>query len=203
MNPQPPPPPGSLRQLYDRARSELGQMLEQIETREKDARQATSQLTHRIEDKMSHDRQRIEQSLLHRYGVFAIGGGLRRRMVLRDVAELDGREPLHTTSDFAEALLLAGSRLDDPVLRPRLPVDPGELARLVHQLLRELQHIETVNARLGGSGTSDDPHVVAPGECLHIDGASTLGLQQVAPDRLVLLPRGRRLYLAARTASAP
>lgn len=203
MNPQPPPPPGSLRQLYDRARSELGQMLDQIGTREKDARQTAGQLTSRIEEKMSHDRQRIEQGLLHHYGVFAVGGGLRRRMVLRDVAELDGRGPLHTTSDFAEALQLAGSRLDDPVLRPRQPVDPGDLARLVHRLLRELQHIEMANARLRGQGTPDDPYVVTPGDCLYIDGAATLGFQQVAPDQLVFFPRGRRLHLAARPASAP
>lgn len=177
-------------------------MLDQIETRENDERQSAASLTSRIAEKMANDRQRIEQTALHRYGVFAVGGSRRRRMVLRDVAELDGRAPLHTTDDFAEALQFAGSRLDDPVLRPRQPVDPGELAGLVRRLLRTLQHIATVNARLQGSGTLDDPYAIAPGEYLHVAGAATFGFKQVAPSQLVLTPRGRRLHIAARPASA-
>lgn len=202
MNPQPQPPPGSFRSLYDRARAELGRMLDQIESQEQDELQAANRLTSRIEEKLANDRQQIEQSMLHRYGVFAVGGSRRRRMVLRDVAELDGRAPLHTTGDFAEALRFAGSRLDDPVLRPREPLDPGELAGLLQRLLRTLQHIETVNARLQGTGTPDDPYVVNGGESLHASGPLTFGFGQVTPDELILVPKGRRLY-AARQASTP
>lgn len=202
MNPQPQPAPGSFRSLYDRARAELARMLDQAEAQEQDERQAAARLTSRLGERLTADRRRIEQGALHRYGVFAVGGSRRRRMVLRDVAELDGRAPLHTTSDFAEALQFAGSRLDDPVLRPREPVDPGELAGLLHPLLRTLQHIAAVNARLPGSGTAADPYVVGAGAALHLSGPCTLGFSQVAPGELLLIPTGRRL-LAARQTSAP
>lgn len=202
MSPQPPPAPGSFRSLYDRARAELGRMLDQAEAQEQDERQAAARLSSRLEERLATDRRRIEQGALHRYGVFAVGGSRRRRMVLRDVAELDGRAPLHTTSDFAEALQFAGSQLDDPVLRPREPVDPGELAGLLQRLLCTLQHIETVNARLQGSGTAADPYVVGAGAALHVSGPCTLGFSQVTPGELRLTPRGRHLQ-AARQTSTP
>jgi hypothetical protein len=73
---------------------------------------ATAQLTRNIEQKMRRE------ATPHSYGVFAVGEKGTRRMVLRDVAELDGRPPISVFKDFGEALHAAGTKLDDRTVAP-------------------------------------------------------------------------------------
>ena len=61
-------------------------------------------------------RERLATSLTaakdaHTYAVFPIVP-TRRFMVLRDVEECEGEKPVHTTSDFAAAILWVNSQLD-------------------------------------------------------------------------------------------
>ena len=199
MNPK---PPDRIRQLLDIALAEWDKVQVAAQTEIKQELQAADRLTTRIEEKMARDRERIDRACRHTYGVFAVDGSA-RHMVLRDIADLDGRPPLHSTGSFTEALELAGSSLSDPVHCPSHHVNLDKLANTVRDLLRALRHIAAVNALLGGQGTSDDPYVVAPGTCLHISGPVALAFRDTTTDQLLLTSREHRLYAMAAPASPP
>lgn len=208
MDPHSPPPSsptsgGSLRQLKTHALAQLDATLARALGDEKNAIAAAARLTAEIEGKMQSDLAQMDQKCLHTYGVFAVGGRHRRRLVLRDVAELDGRPPESTTGDFTEALQRASARLNDAVRENDSHPDVREDLASLHRLLRRVQKISEHNARLGGSGTSDDPLTLPYGGAVHVTGPITLGFNGVSPDQLTLKRDGTRVRIFQKNAPAP
>lgn len=194
-SPQPPgaaaPPLGSNRRLHDQLRQELASLLKRTEAASQTELRAATQLKERIEDKIRATR--------HVYGVFAVGAGGRRRMVLRDVAELDGKKPLCTTDNFAEAIQIAGEVLDDPVRHSHPPVNVGELTRTLTRSAREIQQIIDGNNRLKGDGTTAAPYARMDGKPLPMRAPITLGFAGVIPAQLELRVQDRHLVLSKKS----
>lgn len=159
--------------------------------------QAADQLTTRIEQAMSANLQRIRDAYRHKYGVYVEGGALRRRQVLRDITELEGRTAEFSSDDFSTALHAAYARLQDPMLREERVIQHAEAVASLRLLRDTLQ----AGAQLSGQGTAAAPYATAAGQVLHVQAPVTLGVQGIPADQLVLTNLDGRLQLTRRSPS--
>lgn len=194
--------PASAQRLKTQAWAQLNELLAKLETQAGKDRQATTRLNDQIAQKLHRERSAETPAAdEHTYGVFAVGEAAKRRMVLRDVVELDGRPPLSTTNDFGEALRSAGAQIEDNEQPPppRSGLHIATLRAQLAHLLARLRELDAGNARLLGDGTADSPYASAGDAPIHVAAPCTLGLADVPAAQAVLWPQQHRLCAAQKS----
>lgn len=106
-----------------------------------------------------------------------------------NLSPLEGRASVDALTDNAEADEIASLRAVVQAFgggggRPVNPAQWIHLLRILRSLLREIQHITNVNARLQGSGTLEDPYRIMDHGPLYVLDPITLGFPGVPADQV-------------------
>jgi len=138
-------------------------------------------------------RARIAQSLEKDAAVIAASqeahAELLRSIVTRTMASVLRPDPAaKAVADLMGAAAAAGTSADQPSLE--------ELTAALRGLLDQLQAIAAGNARLKGSGTREDPYVVADGP-LYVQAPITIGFPGLAPTQATIKADGRTVQVGS------
>ncbi|MBI2517098.1 MAG: hypothetical protein HYV95_09290 [Opitutae bacterium] len=110
-----------------------------------------------------------------------------------NLSPIEGRASVDVLTDNAVADDIASLRAVTEAFsggggRPVNPAQWVHLLRIIRRLLREIQHIMNVNARLQGSGTLEDPYRIMDHGPLYVLDPITLGFPGVPADQVKFTP---------------
>jgi hypothetical protein len=130
------------------------------------------------------------QQAMNELGISVVGKAINK---VANLSPIEGRSSVNVLTDNALADEIASLRaaieaFSGGGIRPVPPINWINLLRSIRRLLREIQHIMEVNARLQGSGTLEDPYRIMDNGPLYVLDPITIGFPGVPADQVKFTP---------------